>query len=205
MKRKKKFFNNRGQSMLESAFVVVFISLIMLAFVQIIINVTYDLMANETAFVALRSAAVTKTSDRMKEAKSRSTTYFLWYGLLPIPYTSVLDRPFGTSTRDSVASYYKRDGANQRTDYTTDGYLSMGSVDKDKSFKDFSGKKVSAQILQVYYASKTLLGKLTAPTTSSKNLLGGGYTRYQASRAALVPSPDEDYYYKAYPGAKKFD
>ncbi|MDR3112846.1 MAG: hypothetical protein LBU09_00535, partial [Endomicrobium sp.] len=38
----------------------------------------------------------------------------------------------------------------------------------------------------------------------SKRLFFGGSARYSSSRSRMIPSPDQDYYDKAYPGANKF-
>ncbi|MDR3049885.1 MAG: hypothetical protein LBV16_08675 [Elusimicrobiota bacterium] len=196
---------NSGQAMLESLFVVFFTSVIMLCFIQVCLIVVDDLTANEAAFVGMRSAAVTKqekADSRISEAKSRIVRYLLWYGIFPLPV--YLQNDFGTSSRDTVAPYYKRDGANQ-DDIQSDGYVSIAPMDKNKKFKDFSGKEISAQILQVYYATKVFWRDLTASGVSANNYMGAGGIRYQASRAAMIPSPDEEYYDKAFPKAKKFD
>jgi Tfp pilus assembly protein PilV len=63
-KRFKRSNNNKGQSMLEALFVVVFTTVIMFAFIQICIMTVDDMIANEAAFVAMRSAAVTKSKFR---------------------------------------------------------------------------------------------------------------------------------------------
>ncbi|MDR3244176.1 MAG: hypothetical protein LBT79_05450 [Elusimicrobiota bacterium] len=203
---KTKLQNNAGQAMIESAFVVLFISVIMLCFIQILVSVTNDLIANEAAFVSMRSAAVTKSSDRIDEAKKRSAAYFLWYGILPIPLIPIGDSfTYGMSTRDAVSPYYKRDGANASQSGGDNSYISMVAIDKNKSFTDYSNKTINAQILQIYYATKVFMGSLTASGISAINFWGSGSIRYEASRSALVPSPDEDYYYKAFPGAKNFD
>jgi hypothetical protein len=206
-----KLKRNSGQAMLESLFVIFFTSFILICFIQICVITVDDLTANEAAFVAMRSAAVTKQEDkdsRQKEANSRITRYLLWYGILPLPIIAVEAtdfQSFGTSTRDTVANYYKR-GDAKPDDIKSDGYVSIAPIDKNKSFKDFSGKTISAQILQIYYATTVFWRRLTAPDVSAKNYISGvGGVRYQASRAAMVPSPDEDYYDKAFPNAKKFD
>ncbi|MDR3275012.1 MAG: hypothetical protein LBS81_03390 [Endomicrobium sp.] len=44
-----------------------------------------------------------------------------------------------------------------------------------------------------------MFGSLVAKDNSFKN------KRYQSSRNRMIPSPDEKYYYKAFPGGKNFE
>ncbi|GHT42686.1 hypothetical protein AGMMS49921_08490 [Endomicrobiia bacterium] len=62
---------NSGQSSIEALLVVVFTKIIMFAFIQICIITVYDMIANEAAFVAMRSAAVTESNLRTKEAENK--------------------------------------------------------------------------------------------------------------------------------------
>ncbi|MDR3275011.1 MAG: hypothetical protein LBS81_03385 [Endomicrobium sp.] len=70
--------NNKGQSMLEALFVVIFITVIMFAFIQICIMGVDDMIANEAAFVAMRSSAVTKSRVRVNEAENRVKNYLIF-------------------------------------------------------------------------------------------------------------------------------
>ena len=75
--------------MVEAIFVVFFTTVVMFAFVQICIMIVDDMTANEAAFVAMRSAAVTGKedrldanllyADRLEEAKGRVEHYFNYY------------------------------------------------------------------------------------------------------------------------------
>jgi hypothetical protein len=78
-KRFKHSNSNKGQSMLEALFVIAFTTIIMFAFIQICIMSVDDMIANEAAFVAMRSAAVTKSKFRAKEAEERVKNYLAFF------------------------------------------------------------------------------------------------------------------------------
>ena len=80
--------------------------------------------------------------------------------------------------------------------------------------------KVQACTVKIYYFTRVMFGSLVASRTSNakrktindfitigKDRAFGisGNRRYQSARSRMISSPDSKYYYKAYPGAKKFD
>ncbi|MDR3253707.1 MAG: hypothetical protein LBT07_01920 [Endomicrobium sp.] len=71
--------NHKGQSLIESMFVVIFTTVIMFSFIQICIMVVDDMIANEAAFVAMRSAIITKSKLRSKEVELRVKNYISFF------------------------------------------------------------------------------------------------------------------------------
>ncbi|MCL1972613.1 MAG: pilus assembly protein [Endomicrobia bacterium] len=83
-----------------------------------------------------------------------------------------------------------------------------------------SGSAVSKRTVKIYYYTRVMFGTLVARRTSNargtsendKNTLFmdrkiwkiGGNRRYQSARGRMMVSPDQTYYEKAYPEAKKF-
>ncbi|MDR2251416.1 MAG: hypothetical protein LBD98_01065 [Endomicrobium sp.] len=189
--------------MLEALFVVAFTMIIMFAFIQICIMTIDDMIANEAAFVAMRSAAVTKSKFRTKEAEERVKNYlaFFYPGIVFGTSAFNLSR-FVLSDKKIVERYFKR------TDSCGESENIVESGDSDKSvtiwkgkkkFKDCSGKNITKETVKTYYFTRVWFGSLVAKDNSFKN------RRYQSSRNRMIPSPDEKYYYKAFLGAKSFE
>ncbi|MDR1196083.1 MAG: hypothetical protein LBL00_06385 [Endomicrobium sp.] len=207
--------NNSGQSLVEALFVVTFTTIIMFAFLQVCIIVVDDMTANEAAFVAMRSAAVTKSNDRKQEAQDRVRTYLLLF--YPI---SSLQNKFNPgnlvySNKTTVAKRLRnRDDDTYYDDYEEDESDADGvtledsdrnRVDENRQqYKDYSGRVIEAYTTKFYYFTRVLFGSLVAKFNSKRDYPYGGARRYQSSRNKMVPSPDEDFYDKAYPGAEKF-
>ena len=202
-KRFKRLNNNKGQSMLEALFVVVFTTVIMFAFIQICIMTVDDMITNEAAFVAMRSAAVTKSKFRAKEAEERVKNYlkFFYPGIVFGNSALNLSR-FVLSDKKTVERYFNRaDSCSESENIVEsgDGNKSVTIWKGKKKFKDYSGKNISKETVKIYYFTRVLFGSLSAKDNSFKN------SRYQSSRNRIISSPDEKYYYKAFPGAKNFE
>jgi len=185
--------NNLGQAMLESLFVISFITIFMLAFIQVCIIVIDDISANEAAFTAMRSAAVTKQKDRAKEAKERAQKYLLLFYPLSIHSKGVI-----WTDRSIVEQFFKRgqDSEEEAIEDSKDDLHSVAVWSGKKTTKDYGGNSVKKQTVKVYYYTTVIFGRLFPNTIGNK--------RFQSSRNRMFPSPDEDFYDKAYPGAKKF-
>jgi hypothetical protein len=202
-KRFKRSNSNKGQSMLEALFVVVFTTVIMFAFIQICIMTVDDMIANEAAFVAMRSAAVTKSKFRAKEAEERVKNYlkFFYPGIVFGNSALNLSR-FVLSDKKTVERYFNRAnscGESKNVFENGDEYNPVTIWKGKNKFKDYSGKNISKETVKIYYSTRVWFGLLIAKDNSFKGM------RYQSSRNRMIPSPDEKYYYKAFPGAKSFE
>ncbi|MDR3049315.1 MAG: pilus assembly protein [Elusimicrobiota bacterium] len=185
---------NSGQAMLESLFAVFFITMIMLAFIQFCIMVMNDIGANEAAFTAMRSAAVTKAKYRTKEAKERTERYLLFFN--PMSFS-----PKGITLTDKklVERFFKRgfrSGEEETIEESEENSKSVTVWAGGKKIKDYGGNTMTKKTVKIYYYTPVIFGRLFPNTESNK--------RYQSARNRMFPSPDDDFYYKAYPGAKKF-
>jgi hypothetical protein len=205
--------NSSGQALLEALFVVVFTTIIMFCFLQVCIIAIDDMTLNEAAFVAMRSAAVTKGSEekRREEAQTWAKNYLLlFYPWSVSAVSSQFKGSFVFSNHNSVAPYYQNAGNsnNEEEEEEINGEdvenpitywgASLGNV------KDYSGRQVKKYTAKVYYYTKIMFGSIVAKQMSKRSFLGGS-DRYSSSRNRMIPSPDQDYYDKAYPGARKFD
>jgi hypothetical protein len=180
--------------MLEALFVVFFMSMIMLAFIQFCIMIVNDMSANEAAFTAMRSAAVTKSKYRTKEAKERVDRYLLFFNPMSIS-------PKGITLTDKsiVERFFNRNGSGadeESLENSDEGGNSVAVWSGSKKTRDYSGNSVVKQTVKIYYYTPVVFGKLFPNTIGNK--------RFQSARNRMFPSPDDDYYYKAYPNAKKF-
>jgi hypothetical protein len=223
--------NNYGQSMVEALFVVVFTTIVMFAFLQICIMVVDDMTANEAAFVAMRSAAVTERSERQSEAEGRVKSYYNYYyyffSNMPNSAAIALGRSFNFSDKSTIKRFYARN-TNNTQEQSSDGNEDSGAGDNAeaegqgvtiwpqsnsnvKYTRDFSGNALYKNTVKIYYFTRVMFGWLVAAETSERTwadrfIAGiGSRRRYQSARSRMMPSPDENFYYKAYPGARKFD
>jgi hypothetical protein len=200
--------NNSGQAMLEAVFTIIFITVIMFAFLQICIIVVDDMTANEAAFSAMRSAAVTKSKIRADEAEQWGKKYLrIFYPFASFDGGGRLSS-FSFSDKNTVEKYLL---GNQSEESLDSGESAADNSDRavtlwsgDKKTKDYSGKSLTKQTVKIYYFTRVMFGKLTAPSNSKKYFLETGARRYQSSRSRMFPSPDEEFYYKAYPDGEKF-
>ncbi|MCL2484831.1 MAG: hypothetical protein FWF00_05100 [Endomicrobia bacterium] len=212
--------NSSGQSLIEALFVVVFTTIIMFAFLQICIMVVDDMTLNEAAFVAMRSVSVTKgdSKDKVKEAEKWAKNYLRPYYSSLNPFSNIeklLDKSnFGYSDKKTVWEFYRKNGnpadeepdeeeeiesennASEAFKVYTRSKKAAEQIDWDK---DYSGNIIRPHTAKIYYYTRVMFGSLVAKDTSRGN------RRYLSSRSRMVPSPDSDYYYKAYPGARNFD
>jgi hypothetical protein len=189
--------------MLEALFVVVFTTIIMFAFIQICIMVVDDMIANEAAFVAMRSATVTKSKFQTKEVKESVQKYLTsFYPGIIFGATTFTPSRFVLSDRNSVERYFnKTDSCGESENITgSDDVSKCVTIWKGKKkFKDYSGKNIAKETTKIYYFTRVMFGSLIAKNNSFKN------RRYQSARNRMIPSPDDKYYYKAFPGAKNFE
>ncbi|MDR3112579.1 MAG: hypothetical protein LBU55_05410 [Elusimicrobiota bacterium] len=190
--------NNNGQSLLEASFVLLFTSVVMFAFLQICIMVVDDMSINEAAFTAIRSAAVTKSRNRAKESENRVEKYVEFF------YPKTLGKDHFVFSNSAIVDKYfhtSSTGVDEEGESTepSDTGKSITLWKGTKTIKDFSGKSVAKQTVKIYYFTKTIFSSWVAKFNSSKG------NRYQSARSRLFPSPDEDYYYKAFPTAFNFD
>ena len=201
--------SNRGQSLIEALFVVVFTTIIMFAFLQLCIIVVDDMSANEAAFSAMRSAAVTegsifsKENKKLIEAGERVKSYMLYH--YPLAYAgsgTANPSKFGFSDKNAVSPYFVN--TSEKEEEIENGSITIWA-DSKNTLKDYSGESISAHTLKIYYFTRVMFGGLTARDNSVKDAFYSGSRRYQSARSRMVPSPDGKYYYKAFPGAKKFE
>jgi hypothetical protein len=204
--------NSSGQALLEALFVVTFTTIIMFCFLQVCIMVVDDMILNEAAFVAMRSAAVTKggQSKRREEAQVWAENYLLLF--YPWTWSDITSRFKGSfvfSDHDTVAPYYRnaRNSDNEDEEEETSGDDAGNSVTywgaSLGNIRDYSGRSIQKYTAKIYYYTKIMFGSIVAKNMS-RRLLFGGSSRYASSRSRMVPSPDQDFYDKAYPGADRF-
>jgi hypothetical protein len=206
---KRKLVCIRGQSLLEALIVVVFVTVIMFAFMQICIITVDDMIANEAAFVAARSAAVTENSLRIREVQKRVRNYLaFFYPTLLFGYGGSNFSHFGFSDKATVARYSRiSDDSQENSSGSTvaDGNFSNGENGYatiwggQKAMIDYSGESVVKETVKIYYFTRVLFGRLVSSSNSFKN------KRFQSARSRMFPSPDENYYHRAFPGAQKFE
>ena len=200
---------NKGQSLIEALFVVVFTTIIMFAFIQICIIAVDDMIANEAAFVAMRSAAVTRNKWRAEEAEKRAKNYLkFFYPFSSLGTSNFTPSHFVFSDKKTVEKYFKESDKYEKDD-SKEIFADTNSSDPEsksvriwkgeKTTRDHSGKIIAKETVKIYYFTRVLFGSLVSKGNSFKN------RRYQSARKRMVPSPDEEYYYKAFPGAKKFE
>lgn len=208
--------SNSGQSLVEALFVVVFTTVIMFAFIQICVTAVDDMAANEAAFVGMRSAAVTKRNFRLEEARQRVKNYmFIYY-----PFSNVVSELNSSKfvfTSKSAASKNIKSSAGEAEETeeeetavagengTESGNDYISVWEGSKETRDYSGRKLAKQTVKLYYYTRIMFGYLTAKNSSKKDKVYAGSRRYQSARYRMIPSPDENFYYKAFPGAKKFN
>ena len=158
---------NAGQSLTEALFVVVFTTIIMFAFLQVCIMVVDDMTANEAAFVAMRSAAVTKKSERPEEVKNRVNTYLsVYYPFLLLnnftdsSIVNHLNRgSFVYSNKKEVVDYF---GSGENSG-EADGEESEDSVtiykknySRREEAKDYSGNIIESNTVKIYYFTRVM-------------------------------------------------
>ncbi|MDR0977689.1 MAG: hypothetical protein LBL71_01440 [Endomicrobium sp.] len=195
--------SNKGQSMLEALFVVLFTTIMMLIFIQVCIMTVDDIIANEAAFVAARSAAVTESRFRTDEAEHRAKNYLLFF-YPGIVFGNNVFNPsrFVLSNKESVGTHLNKINRYKSAEIPVENSRTSKSITiwkGSKEFRDYSGKNIVKETVKIYYFTRVLFGSLLARNNSFKN------RRYQSSRNRMIPSPDEQYYYKAFPGAKYFE
>ncbi|MDR0800457.1 MAG: hypothetical protein LBN01_02860 [Endomicrobium sp.] len=200
---------NKGQSLIEALFVVVFTTIIMFAFIQICIIAVDDMIANEAAFVAMRSAAVTRNKRRSEEAEKRTKNYLkFFYPFSGFGTSNFNPSHFVLSDKKTVEKYFKESDKHEEddskeiftdTDPSDPENKSVRIWKGKKTARDHSGKIIAKETVKIYYFTRVLFGSLVSKDNSFKN------RRYQSARNRMVPSPDEEYYYKAFPGAKEFE
>jgi hypothetical protein len=179
--------SNKGQSMVEALFVVVFTTVIMFAFIQICIMTVDDMVANEAAFVAMRSAAVTKSTFRAKEAKERVQNYLtFFYPGIVFSASGFTSSRVVLSDKKSVERYFnKTDGCGESENIieSEDACRYVTIWKGKKKFKDYSGKNISKETTKIYYFTRGMFGSLRAKKDLFKN------RRYQSSRNRKIPTP----------------
>ncbi|MHB9154534.1 MAG: hypothetical protein ACYC5N_02440 [Endomicrobiales bacterium] len=162
----------RGQAVIESMLIVVLLTIVLFAALQIVITVVNDMVANEAAFSAARAATVTPGDDtRLKEKSLRASMALL------SPHFSSRNVLFAnTNTETNVNSSFP--------------YYSKGGSIRLETAID--------------YTSRILFPSLVNPD-SRKALTGKTGLMQNTAHMRMIKSPDEDYYDKAYFGARSFN
>lgn len=176
--------NSAGQSLVEALFVVVFTTIIMFAFLQVCIMVVDDMTANEAAFVAMRSAAVTMRSKREEEASSRVRIYMtLYFPFLFIDNSEVANNlnrgSFVYSNKKDVGEYYGSEENNNNEESEESTSEQSGNEDSKSvtvysntrtgrpKYKDYSNNIIEANTTKFYYYTRVMFGSLVAKKTSN--------------------------------------
>jgi hypothetical protein len=190
--------------MVEAVITIVFMTVIMFAFLQVCIIVVDDMTANEAAFRAGRSAAVSEKSERAKTAEDWAKKHLrLFYNIDGIS-SFFRDSSFVLSSNDKVSRFFGRGGKSDESVDESSG-KSITVWNGRKSFEDFSGNSVVKQTIKIYYYTKVMFGSLTAGKNSERSFFAKKDERYQSARFRIIPSPDEEFYYKAFPDGEDFE
>lgn len=165
--------SRRGQAMVESMFIVLVLTAVFFAALQLCIMAVDDMVCNEAAFSALRVGIVTPARQLSKTVKE--TAFIL---LLPHVNSALSIIPGETKIwHEKIAG---------------------------KDMRDHGGNVVHKYDINVYYTMRLMFSSLLRPLNRAV-LLGGGIPFVERTASArLVKSPDEEFYYKAYPGARPF-
>jgi hypothetical protein len=156
-----------GQAMLETLLVIIILTAIGFAALQLCIMVVNDMICNEAAFASVRSAVVSKHSDA-----SSHTDQIARLLLLPHFLT-------------------QKDILYEETKLWDSTILGEEMLDHS----DATIKKYNANIR---YRMRLSFASLIKPS-----LLNSGYVSHTA-RARMIKSPDESFYFKAFPEADNF-
>ncbi|HBU68753.1 MAG TPA: hypothetical protein DEE98_00035 [Elusimicrobia bacterium] len=167
--------NSRGQALVESLLIAVILTAAVFAAFQLCVIAVNDMIFNEAAFAAMRSAAVSQGHEHA-EKQARATAKMI---LLP---------HFAASSNNLV-NYSVRLWDNEP----------LG-----KNMLDHSGTPVIKCNTNIEYSTKIMFASLIKPFHNFSFFSGGNPLISQTARARLIQSPDRDYYYKAFPGADNF-
>ena len=159
--------------MVESIFIVLVLTAVFFAALQLCIMAVDDMVYNEVAFSALRVGIVTPARELSERVKN-STAFLLV--LHAISFSSII--PGETTVKhEKIAG---------------------------KDMRDHGGAAVHKYDINVHYTMRLMFSSLLRPLNHAV-LLGGGIPFVERTASArLVKSPDEAYYYRAYPGAQPF-
>jgi len=193
-----------GQALLEALFVVVFTTIIMFCFLQICIMVVDDMTLNEAAFVGMRSAAVIRggAETKTKEAKKWVENYLLLF--YPLSFNNTMSKYFGNfafSDYYTVAPYYRKARGLPEEEISEDRDKAVTVSLNQTAHKDYSDHYVYTATAKIYYSTRVMFRRIVASQMFDPNM----NIRYSSSRSRLISTPDSEYIYKAYPGARKFD
>lgn len=165
--------DQRGQAMVESMLIVVLLTIVLFAALQILVVVINDMVVNEAAFSAARASAVTSGED----ARLKEKTGLVTLALLSPHYSSGNLLTAGADTTTTM-----------NNDYCY--YSKGGSVRLDT---------------EIDYTSRILFPSLVRPGGSKAFPGNTGGVMRNTARARMIKSPDEEYYDKAYFGARLFN
>ncbi|MDR3275242.1 MAG: hypothetical protein LBS81_04640 [Endomicrobium sp.] len=147
--------NHKGQSLIESMFVVIFTTVIMFSFIQICIMVVDDMIANEAAFVTMRPAVVTKFKLRSKEVELRVKNYISFFPSRFFGTSGFNPSHFVLSDKKTVEKYFKKSDFNKESDsetiVTDDNSVNpankYASIWKGKkTIKDYPGENIALSL-----------------------------------------------------------
>jgi hypothetical protein len=166
-------FNKKGQAMVETLFVIIIFTAAAFAGIQLCIIAVDDMISNEAAFTAMRSAVVSKQANMQNTASQTALQ-------LIVPHCTGLNNLL-----------------YQETKVWNDAVLG-------KKMYDHSGFEIMKYNTNIRYQVRIMFASLLRPLHSFSFLSGGVPMVSQTARARMIKSPDEAYYYKAFPDADNF-
>ncbi|MBN1622109.1 MAG: pilus assembly protein [Endomicrobiales bacterium] len=176
MKNKINKPNNHGQAIVETAFLIILISAICFAALQICIFVVNDIICNEASFASARVAIIStkvSSSQIQKDAENTALKILTWFfstNNMMYKETTLWDKkPLGwqipVGNNENILSY------------TTN----------------------------IKYDTKIMFSSLLNPFHNFTFFSGGNPLLERSARARLIRSPNRDFYNKAYPEAESFN
>lgn len=181
--------NKKGQALVENLIVtMLFLTAVIFAIIQISLITINALIANEAAFAACRAAVVSRTQNETKDTVEAVSfallaPHFSVDNFIPLNASLWRKKPLGVDNKDNqgLNIYSYNVNIKHATKIMFAGVLQplLGELDP---FIITDGRYGS------FYS------KLALPFTVPTN-----------ARARLVKSPDKDFLYKAFPGAKNWE
>ena len=168
---------SKGQALIESAIIILMLTAILFASLQLCILVINSLIANEAAFTVNRISVVTAGGTDAVKQKIQLAAVALF-----LPHVS-FERP---SFLPELASFYESDEQKEPGVYESGGRLVRHSI-------------------EIRYLNKIMFGSLLNPGNMAGFLSGGINVMQNTASSRMIKSPDEPYYKRAYKGAKEYD
>ncbi len=167
----------KGQAMIETLIITVIITAFMFAAMQLCVTVIDDMTANEAAFASMRVVCVAPSRAVQERANEAANQLLGW-------------------------NFFS--GRNNFLPFTTEARVWNETINGHQEMRDHSGVQIRKFTTGVRYAVSVMFPSLFQPFHHFTFFSGGNPILERRARARMVRSPDETYYYRAYPGGRPF-